>query len=143
MVAVDTNILIYAHREEFHHHRAALEAVRELAEGATSWALPVFVLGEFLRVTTHRRILEPPSDERAALSALDRLLESPTVRLLMPGDRYWTILRDIVITSGVRGNLVHDAEIAALCLEWGATEILTQDRDFARFRGVTPRSLRG
>jgi toxin-antitoxin system PIN domain toxin len=141
LIAVDTNILIYAHRQEFPQHAAALAVVRELAEGAAAWALPVFVLGEFLRIVTHRRILEPPSDERVALAVLDGLLGSPTVRVLTPGERYWALLRDVLRTGGVRGNLVHDAEIAAVCLESGATEILTEDRDFARFRGITPRPL--
>lgn len=141
MIAVDTNILVYAHRREFSQHAAALNAVRELAEGSAAWALPVFVLAEFLRVTTHLRILEPPSDESEALGVLAALIESPTVRVLLPGERYWSLLRDSVLASRVRGNLIHDAAIAAVCLEWGATELLTEDRDFERFPGITVRRL--
>lgn len=143
MVAVDTNILIYAHRAEFPQHTAAANALRELAGGAAPWALPVFVLSEFLRVVTHLKVLEPPSDEREALAVIDGLLASPTVRLLTPSERYWEMLRETVLAAGVRGNLVHDAAIAAVCLEWGATEILTEDRDFARFPGIAPRGLAG
>ncbi|MGH2714259.1 MAG: TA system VapC family ribonuclease toxin [Thermoleophilaceae bacterium] len=141
MIAVDTNILVYAHRSEFPQHEAARTAIQELAEGAAAWALPVFVLGEFLRIATHLRVLEPPSDERVVVAVLDHLLESPTVRVLSPGERYWDLLRETVL-SGVRGNAVHDAAIAAVCLEAGATEVLTEDRDFDRFAGITVRRLR-
>ncbi len=85
MIAVDTNILVYAHRGEFPQHEAALAAVQGLAHGGAAWALPVFVLAEFLRVTTHLRVLEPPSEERAAAAVLDQLLQSPTVRVLVAG----------------------------------------------------------
>ena len=68
------------------------------------------------------------------LSAL--LLASPSARLLVPGDRYLTILQQVLEQSAVRGNLVFDAQIAAVCLEHGATRLLTEDRDFTRFAGV-------
>jgi hypothetical protein len=44
-------------------------------------------------------------------------------------------MQEIIKTSGVTGNLIHDAHIAALCVEHGVTELFTGDRDFARFRG--------
>jgi toxin-antitoxin system PIN domain toxin len=141
MIAVDTNVLVYAHRQEFPQHDAAVTALRDLAEGPAVWGLPVFVLAEFLRVTTHRQVLEPPGDERESVAALDRLLESPSVRVLSPGERYWDLLSAAVTGGGVRGNLVHDAAIAAVCREWGATEVLTEDREFSRFPGITVRRL--
>lgn len=141
MIAVDTNVLVYAFRDEFEHHEAARSALRSLAEGPDAWALPVFVLAEFLGVTTHLRILEPPPEEREAVAFLDRLLASPTARVLRPGDRYWPLLRAAVEGDGARGNVVRDAAIAAVCREWGASEILTHDRDFARFTGIRIRRL--
>lgn len=141
MIAVDTNILVYAYRDEFDQHLAARAALRELAEGPSPWALPVFVLAEFLRVTTHLRILEPPADEREAVAFLDRLLASPRLRVLTPAEGYWPLLRAAVAEDGVRGTLLHDAAIASVCREWGATELLTEDRDFSRFPGITVRRL--
>lgn len=141
MIAVDTNILVYAHRAKAPQHAAALAALRSLAEGPAPWALPVFVVGEFLRVATHRVILEPPGDEAEAAAVIDGLLASPGARLLTPGERYWEILRRLVTRHGVRGNLVYDAAIAAVCLEWGVTEILTEDRGFARFPEITARRI--
>jgi uncharacterized protein len=141
VIAVDTNILVYAHRSEFPQHEAALAALLGLAGGGAAWGLPVFVLAEFLRITTHLRVLEPPSDEPVAAAVVDRLLQSPSVRVLSPGERYWRLLRDLVLAGGVRGNAVHDAAIAAVCLEAGATEVLTEDRDFDRFAGIAVRRL--
>lgn len=115
--------------------------MRDLAEGAAAWGLPVFVIGEFLRVATHPRVLVPPSSDAEALGAIEALLESPTVRILSPGSRYWTLLSQLITASSARGNLVMDAQVAAVCLEHGATAILTEDRDFRRFDGVTARRL--
>jgi toxin-antitoxin system PIN domain toxin len=137
MIAVDTNVLVHARREESPRHAAALAAIRALAEGPSPWALPVFVIGEYLRVVTHRAILQPPDGEAEAVAAIDGLLESPGARLLMPGEGYWPILRRLLTEGRVRGNLVHDAAIAAVCLEWGVTELLTEDRGFERFPEIS------
>ncbi len=118
-----------------------MSALTQLAEGAAAWALPVFVIGEFLRVVTHPRILDPPSRETDAVQAIDGLLESPSLRILSPGARYWDLLREAVTEAGARGNLMLDAEIVAVCREHGAAAILTEDRDFRRFSGISVRRL--
>lgn len=68
LIAVDTNVLIDAHRDGFREHRQALAWLRHLAEGLTPWAMPVFCLGEFVRVATHPRVLDPPSTIEQALA---------------------------------------------------------------------------
>lgn len=141
MIAVDTNILVYADREESGLHAAALEAVRRLAEGNEAWAIPVFCVGEFLRVVSHDRLFDPPTPIMEAVDAMNSLLASPSSRLLAPGDRYLRLLHGLIEESQVRGNLVYDAQIAAVCLEHGATVLLTEDRDFARFRSLTAMTL--
>ena len=141
MIAVDTNILLYADREETPQHRAALRAIRRLAEGHEAWAIPIQCIGEFLRVVSHDRVFQPPTPVEDAFTSIESLLASPAARLLLPGNRYLQILRDVIARSGVRGNLVFDAQIAAVCLEHGATTLLTEDRDFTRFQGIKPLSL--
>lgn len=141
MIAVDTNILLYADREETPQHRAALRAIRRPAEGSEAWAMPIQCIGEFLRVVSHDRVFQPPTPIGETLASIESLLASPAARLLMPGDRYLQILRDVIARSGVRGNLVFDAQIAAVCLEHGATTLLTEDRDFTRFPGIKVLSL--
>lgn len=133
MIAVDTNILVYAHRTETPKHKPALEWLHHLTEGDVPWALPVFCLGEFIRVVTHRRIFDPPSTLDQALEALQGLLESPSLRLLTPGPSYFDHLASMLRVSEATGNLVYDAQIAALCREHGVDTILTEDRDFQRF----------
>jgi toxin-antitoxin system PIN domain toxin len=140
LIAVDTNILVYAHREEAPEHRRALAALTELAEGEAAWALPVFVIGEFLRVVTHPR-MPRPTPAADAVTAIDRLLASPSVRVLSPGRGYWQILKETAEEARVHGNLFIDAQIVAVCLEGGATTVLTEDRDFRRFAGITIRRL--
>ena len=105
------------------------------------WALPVFVIGEFLRVATHPRAFQPPSTVAQAIDAIDRLLDSPTVRILSPGDRYWGLFQESLNDAGASGNLVFDAQIVAVCREHGVTAILTQDRDFRRFSTISVERL--
>ena len=141
MIAVDTNVLLYADREETPQHRAALRALRWLAEGHEAWAIPIQCVGEFLRVVSHDRVFQPPTPIGEALASIESLLASPSARVLVPGGRYLRILREVIERAEVRGNLVFDAQIAAVCLEHGATTLLTEDRDFTRFQEIKPLSL--
>lgn len=133
MIAVDTNVLVYAHREESKRHADARERLEELATGSAQWGLPVYCIHEFVRIVTHPRVLRPPTELEDALGAIDELLESPTLMILKPGDRWWSLFRRLVSEGATGGNLVFDAAIAAVCQERGARTILTEDRDFSRF----------
>lgn len=136
MIAVDTNVLVYAHRAGSRRHEAALGWLRHLAEGPLPWGIPVFCLGEFVRVATHPRVLNPPSTPDEALDAVTRLLASPTARVLSPGPRWPELFAETVRAGDVRGNLVFDAQIVAVCREQGASRVLTSDGDFSRFPGI-------
>jgi toxin-antitoxin system PIN domain toxin len=133
LIAVDTNVLVYAHRRESPEHKRALAWVRHLAEGPAPWAIPVFCLVEFVRVVTHPRVFDPPSTFGVALDALRGLLASPSVRVVSPGPRYPELFDRCVRDAEAKGNLAFDAQIAALCREHGIRELLTGDRDFSRF----------
>ena len=141
MIAVDTHVLLAAHRGEHPKHEKALARLREVAEGGAPWGLPVFCVGEFLRVATHAKIFTPPTRPEVALEFIDRLLESPGLRLLLPTERFWKHLRAAVEAGDVRGNLAFDAQIAAVCEEHGARELITGDRDFSRFPALQPQFL--
>jgi toxin-antitoxin system PIN domain toxin len=133
VIAVDTNVLVYAHRSGTPEHARALAWLRHLAESPAPWGLPAFVLGEFLRVVTHPRIFAAPSTLEEATSALEGLLASPGVRVLSPGPRYAALLMEAVRAGRTTGNLALDAQIAAVCREHGVSLLLTLDRDFTRF----------
>lgn len=88
-------------------------------------------------MVTHPRILDPPSSIEQASSAIDGLLGSPTLWVLYPGERFPALFREALEAAHARGNLAFDAQIAAVCRERGASRLLTLDRDFARFPGLT------
>lgn len=136
MIAVDTNVLVYAHRAETELHGPAARALTALAEGATPWGLPVFCAVEFLRVVTHRRVFNPPSTLAQALRFLEGVAASPSCRLALPGFGFLELLSAVSRQADARGNLMFDAQIAALCREHGISSVLTNDRDFERFEGL-------
>jgi uncharacterized protein len=138
LIAVDTNVLIYAHRRETDRHAAALKRLKGLAEADAPWGLPVLCIAEFVRVVTQLRVFTPPTELRVALDFIDRLLESPSVRLLLPGETYPGKFRTVCEQAEVRGNLAFDAQIVAACMEHGVDELVTADRDFGRFPAISP-----
>jgi uncharacterized protein len=136
MRAVDTNLLVYARVAASPNHAAARQVLANLSEGSTLWAIPWPCIYEFLRVITHPRVYRPALPTTTALDDLQVLLASPSLVLLGETSHHAAILDKVVRDSGVSGNLVHDAHIVALCLEHGVRELLTADRDFARFAGL-------
>jgi len=137
MRAVDTNILIYAHITPSRHHEKAQSILRELCESPWPWAIPWPCIYEFLRVVTHPRVYHPPSPPEAALADLRQILASPSLELLSETPRHHDLMEALIRGTGVKGNLIHDAHIAALCLEHGVRELITGDRDFSRFPALT------
>ncbi len=136
MIGIDTNVLIYAHRSESSQHEIALQKMTAIAEGDAPWGLPVFCLAEFVRIVTHLRVFNPPTSLADALRFLSQLIQSPSVRLLLPTAHFPSAFSDACASAGVRGNLAFDAQIAAVCRENGIDELLTADRDFARFTNL-------
>ena len=139
MIALDTNILVYARRVELPHHAAALRLLRRLAEGEASWAIPWPCIYEYVRVVTHSRLFRPPSELTKTLDDLEALFTSPSLALLGEGPGHPTHLRSMVLAGRATGNLAHDAHIAALLREHGVREFWTTDRDFTRFPGIAVR----
>src|SRR5512134_1068315 len=114
MIAVDTNLLVYAHREDSPWHDVAFSKLAELAEGLSSWAVPWPCLHEFLAIVTHPRIFKTPTPVGLAVDAVFALLEAPRLVLLSETAGYWDDLRGLMEKGLVAGPVVHDARIAAL-----------------------------
>ncbi|MDE2900709.1 MAG: PIN domain-containing protein [Chloroflexota bacterium] len=134
MIAVDTNLLVYAHRRESSHHEAASALLRGLAEGSGAWAIPWPCCYEFLSVVTNPRIWrESASSPNQSWRQLAAWMASPSVRLLGETEGFWEILERFVRRPRVIGGVVHDARIAALCVAHGTEALLTRDRDFSLF----------
>lgn len=137
MIAVDTNILVHAHREDSEWHQAAFDRITQLAEGRGAWAIPWPCIHEFLAIVSHPKIFSPPTPLPAALDQVDAWLESPTLHLLAESQLHWPQLRGLILAGKVAGPRVHDARIAALCLQHGVSELWSADRDFGRFPELT------
>lgn len=140
MIAVDTNVLVQAHRVDAEFHGEARLALAELAEGRRSWGIPWPCLHEFLAIVTHPRIFAPPTPLPQACDQVEAWMEAPTLTLIGEDDGHWTTLREQLETGRISGARVHDARVAALCLRHGVTELLTADRDFSRFPELRTRN---
>jgi hypothetical protein len=140
MIAVDTNVLVYAHREDSPWHDAAYACLVGLAEGRAAWAIPWACLHEFLAIVTHPRIYAPPTPLETALDQVQAWLESPSLVLISETEDYWPQLQDLIRSGRASGPQVHDARVAALCLRHGINELWTADRDFSRFPAVKVRN---
>ncbi len=131
MIAVDTNILVYAYNELSPMHERALAALDRLA-GEPAWGLPWIVAGEFYAVLSDPRLWHEPQAE-GALAALDTWLASPGARLLSEQPGHWSRLRPLLAGARPLGHRVHDARIAAVCLGAGVSELWSSDHDFGRY----------
>ena len=140
MIAMDTNLLVYAHREDSPWHDAAWARVSEPAEGRAPWAIPWPCLHEFLAIVTHPKIYAPPTPLAAAVDQVDAWLESPSLTLLAESERYWPALKSLLQDGRITGPQVHDARVAGLCQLHGVRELWTADRDFGRFPGLSVRN---
>ena len=140
MIAVDTNILVYAHRRDSKWHMPAFERVRHLAEGSARWAVAWPCVHEFIAVATHRKAYLPPSTLEEALDQVEVWLASPRLQLLAEHNGYWRELKALALSGRISGGQIHDAKIAAICLQHGVAELWTADRDFSRFPALKTRN---
>lgn len=140
MIAVDTNVLVHAHRRTSAHHAAADLCVRTLAESGAAWAIPWPCVHEFLGIVTHPRIWTPPSTRVQAFGQIDEWHASGTLSFLSESDGYWETLAKLADEGDIVGPKVHDARIAALCILHGVRELWSADRDFSRFPSLRVRN---
>ena len=141
MLAVDTNILVYAHRREAREHAAAQQIVRSMAEGDDAWAIAWPCLYEFFSVVTNTRIWkDAASDPDQAAAQIQAWVASPSVRLIGETEDFWVVLQNLLWRPRVRGPVAHDARIAAICIAHGVEALLTRDRDFSLFPELVVRN---
>jgi toxin-antitoxin system PIN domain toxin len=140
MIAVDTNILVYAHRRDSEWHEKASSELRGLAEGSVPWGIAWPCVHEFLAIVTHPRIFKPPTPLPKAIEQVDIWLESPALRLLGELSGHWEELKGLLRSGRITGGAVHDVRIAVICREHGVRELWSADRDFSRIAGVSVRN---
>lgn len=140
MIAVDTNILIHAHRKDASLHKEAVECIRELAENPATWCVCFHSLVEFYGVVTHPRIWSVPSTAEQVVDQTRAWRESPSLRILTEKAEQIEDLGRLAIQSKTVGPRIHDARIASCCLVNGVRELWTIDRDFSRFSELKARN---
>jgi len=134
MVLADVNVLVCAHREDAEHHPLCGSWLQQTMDGGP-FGVSDLVLSGCLRILTHPKVFSSPTPTATALRFLHQLRSHPNAVLIQPGRRHWDIFNDLCTHSGIKGNLVPDAFLAALAIESGC-EWITFDRDYSRFPGL-------
>jgi toxin-antitoxin system PIN domain toxin len=132
MMLLDASLLLYAYHAQAPEHRRAAAWLESVLSGRGPVGLAWMTIWAFIRIVTSPRVCERPLGPGEAGKIVNGWLAQPSAVLLDPGERYWDILRRLLVDSQVSGPLVADAALAALALEHGAV-LCTTDRDFSRF----------
>ena len=140
MLLLDVNIVLAAHRGDHPHHGDVRPWFDRLLAGDEPFTVPITVWASFLRLATNRRIFSVPTPRADAFSFMEATSAQPHHLLVGPGQRHLALLRRVCDEADATGDLVPDAVIAAVAVEHGC-EIVTLDRDFARFASVRHQRL--
>ena len=135
MIALDSNLLIYAHRREVPEHRLAREIVEEASGIEGGWVIPFPCAAEFWSVVTHPATGSTPAEATAFLEALVRAGAQIVGPRPGAGERILRLANDLA----VNGRRIYDLQIALIAVEAGAREIWTNDRAFIRIPGLPVR----
>ena len=136
MKLFDVNVLVNAYRGDADHHEPCKAAIEDTISSPAAFGLAPIVLIGFLRVVTHRRVFKTPTSLVDAIEFVEALRSMPQAVIVEPGPRHWEIFTALCLEARATGDLVPDAYLAALAVEAGC-EIVTTDRDFARFGGLS------
>ena len=135
MRLIDANVLLYADNEDAQQHDSAQSWLERALQEAETLVVPWISALAFLRISTHGGIHATPNSIGAAVEFLRTVQQAPNVITGEPDDRHLDRLHDLLGPIGLGGNLVNDAHLAALALQYEAT-VVSFDNDFSRFPGV-------
>ena len=140
MIAVDTNILVYAHRADSPFHDLARSRLESLAVGPQPWAIPWPCVHEFFAVVTHPRIYKSATPTETVFAQLRALQSLANLVFIAEADEHLVHLEPLALAAKTQGGAIHDARIAAICLSHGVAELWSADRDFSRFPTLAVRN---
>jgi toxin-antitoxin system PIN domain toxin len=138
VLLLDVNVVLAAHRDDHPQHEPVRSWFDAMLRGEERFTIPALVWSSFLRLATNRRIFEVPTPRPEAFAFLDAILAQPLHLLVSPGPRHFELLRRLCDEADASGDLIGDATIAAIAAEHSC-EVITLDRDFARFESVRHR----
>lgn len=134
MVVVDTNILVYAADADSQWHLKSRDWIDERRSRPDAWYVTWPILYEFMRVTTHPRVMRKPWSVAGAWGFVSTLLASPGLGVLVSTERHAAVAAQVIAElPWLAGNLIHDTHTAILMREHGVARICTRDADFRRF----------
>ncbi len=135
MIVPDANLLLYAYDSNSDQQPSAGRWLRQILTGPDTVGLSWLSIGAFLRIATNSRLGRSQLPMSSAITTVDEWLARRAVRLIVPGEGHWPMLKEMLIAGRVQGPVTTDAQLAALTIEHGAI-LHTTDRDFARFPGL-------
>ncbi|WP_374692543.1 type II toxin-antitoxin system VapC family toxin [Accumulibacter sp.] len=138
MIALDVNVLVYAHREDVRDHPAYRDWLESVINSSTAYGFSELVLSGFIRVVTHPRVFEMPSSLETAIAFAEQVRTPEHAVRLAPGGNHWRLFLQCARSIAAQGNDIPDAYHAALALEWDC-EWITTDKGFRRFKGLRMR----
>jgi len=134
VLAVDTNVLVYAADTNSPYHAACHQWLQRQRTRPDAWFTTWPILYEFLRVTTHPRVMRRPWSASLAWDFVLTLLASPGFDVLVATHRHAAVATEVISElPHLAGNIIHDAHTAILLREHGIARICTRDTDFNRF----------
>jgi predicted nucleic acid-binding protein len=136
MIALDSNLLIYAHRGMMPEHSAACRAIEQAVAHPQGWGIPLPCLTEFWSVVTHPKATGVPALPEIASQFLINLLEDGGGILLQPNVDFGKRLIQIAVELKITGRRIFDLQIALIAFENGATELWSHDRNFVGVPGL-------
>ncbi len=140
VIAIDTNLLVYAHRSGVPEHRRARQALERAANDTAGWGISLPVLGEFWSIVTHSKASGGPSTAAQAASFIRALVTGGEMRIWMPGASFAEDLLQRAVNLSVSGARIFDLQIALIAADHGAREIWTHDPNFVRLPGILVRN---
>jgi hypothetical protein len=140
VIAIDTNLLVYAQRRHVPEHRAARRAIERASTDRRGWGIPLPCIAEFWCVVTHPASSGGPSPAKEARGFLHSLAESGGANIWIPGTGFWERLTQLASDMKFAGTRVYDLQIALIAVENGATELWSHDRAFAGVPGLLVRN---
>ena len=135
MILVDANLLIYAQNVDFPQHNRAVSWWDAQLSGGESTGLCWPVVSSYIRICTNARLFSRPLSADEAAECVERWLAQPNVAVLVPTSQHWTVFRRQMTSINAQADLVMDARLAALALEYDC-DLYSTDSDFARFAEV-------
>lgn len=140
MILCDVGVLLHAMVTKTAHHDVCRRELERLRSRPRELAVSELVLAAVVRIGTNPRLFQPCPTVEEVFAFVDALRSPAEVRQIAPGPRHWTIFKDLILATGIRGSDTTDAYLAALALEHGC-EWWTTDQGFSRFPGLRWRNL--